>query len=569
MFVNRLRRFDEVRQPLKVLTVCLASSVTLLFVINPVWGFYDSFMALLASGSIGGLHIEESYHLGLRGLAKTLKLLHIAAPSAPWTAILMFSGWIYIQTVTMLVILSINRLQQPSWKILFIHWLIIQALIWGYSFTEFSITCMGLLLTYTATISIQFVIEKRLAITLKIFAYTLAVLMIIMGFGLRLESGYGGILFAGIFTCCYLRNFYAWLQVMWLPLAVSLGAFYNYNSAVKQSDFFKNVEPIIFYVTDSKNKPHYDATDEKDSIKIEMALSSCLIDSSTINYVFYSQLADYKRNLLKKTIYSPVEVFNQIKKVITPTIANNKMITVTAIMLMFFSLFATWRMRTKIHFVMQVLFNVAVICIIFILAYTMKMEQWHYIPIIQILMISNFFFASTGLVAFFSKSKLTISALLLLWLFLLSCHAIDVWQNRLSINEKIREQKKLESRYRDAALFYDVNTRELLDDYAFSSFMPKNNIYFYDLAQLPYLKEYAERLSTLCDCNPFSPVEFFRFLKNDKVIYISTEERVDMIKRYMKIIHQTEVTFTTIGETELLHVKHPQSVSKFNTYIID
>jgi hypothetical protein len=213
------------------------------------------------------------------------------------------------------------------------------------------------------------------------------------------------------------------------------------------------------------------------------------------------------------------------------------------------------------------LFNLALLSVICFLAYSMKMEGWHFIPLMQIVALGNMLFLRRELLSNILKSQVFIITLLFFSVIFLFHLIKENRSNHDSINEKITLQSQIENLYKDKYLFYDVGTRELLDNYVFRLFKKRDNIYFYDLAQLVYLNEFAQQLNRLCQCNSFMPVEFLNFLKNnDRVKYISTPHRVEIIERYMSVIHDFKVHFVQRQEVQLNNVKHAQAIKKLGVY---
>lgn len=528
-------------------------------------------MALLASGSLGGVFIEESYHLGMRGIIPILGLLHHAIPEIPWLGCLMFTSWIFIQS-SVIYFSAITFLPSKSQNIFGVTamWFTLQLLVFGFSFIEFSITGMGLLLTFTAGCTLFQVSQNKLTITEYLFWIMLSGIALYIGYGMRLESGIGGTILSGVYIVCAKREPLVWVKSLWLPILVSFIALFSYQDAVKKSFFFDKVEPLIFYVTDSKNKPEFAAKDEVDKAINEMARSSCLIDSSVVNYELFSRLAQEKRKYESGILFSPVRIACQVRNVISPTIANNKTITCLAAIILLCGLFISFSCIDKNLFKSLILFNSALIMIILFLSYSMKMEQWHYIPLLQILILGNLLLSGNMWYAYMEGSPITRMVSYGIFVSMILFYLSENIRNHQSINEKVALQKEIERENQNNFIFYDVGTRELLDNFVFRIYQPKNNVYFYDLAQLVYLKEYSNRLNELCSCNSFSPVEFFDFLRHsNNEIYISTEQRSRILKDFINSVHHMNINFGELKQYELSNTAHTQSVTKCIVYAVN
>ncbi|MCW5906387.1 MAG: hypothetical protein KIS94_00870 [Chitinophagales bacterium] len=550
-----------------VFFICLGLSAIALLIFDPVWGFYDSFMALLSSGSLNNVFLMESYHLGLRGIIPLLSFLHHKLPLLPWMGIIMLLSWVFVQTVLVFICAGCFP-NQKQWLVVAGLWCGLQLFVFGVSFIEFSITGMGMLLTFTAVIALYF--TKSYSGLLKWGLWFISAIAIFIGYGMRIESGVGGTLLAFVFIVCTEQKLVEWLKTLWLPAAISIYSITGYQLAVKQNGFFDKVEPLVFYVTDSKNKPDFAAKDTIDAVKIEMATSSCLIDTSVLSYSFFVRLGNEKKQFEKKLLQSPSAVLNQIVNVIGPTIKDNKVFTAIVILIVFISLLATYLHNKREIAFRLVLFNCITISIILFLAYSMKMEKWHFIPLMQILAIGNLLISGKYVWSTLKTNTIFKIALATLALFSLLFLVNENQANHISLNEKIAQQEQLYEAHKESYLFYDIGTRELLDNYVFRPFSQRNNVYFYDMAQMTYLKEYAVHLNNLCGCNSFSPVEFFSFLKQtDSVVYISTPQRTNLLKRYMQTIYQMPITFTVQHHEKLRVVKHTQGIEQFAVYQVE
>jgi hypothetical protein len=525
-------------------------------------------MALLASGSLNNVLLQESYHLGLRGLIPLLNFLHTHFPSFPWMGIILLSSWLFIQTVFVYLLVKSLPHKQITIPYIIFTWVLLQLFVFGFSYIEFSITGMGMLLPFTGIVTIYYSIKS--SNYKKLLALVVSSIAIFIGFGMRIESGIGGLLLGSIFLVSKEPKIKDWLKVLWLPVLIGVFHLVSYQLSVQQNIFFNKVEPLVFYVTDSKNKPDFKAKDSIEALKVEMVISSCLIDSSIINYAFYSRLKEEKKHFEENLLLSPFEILLKIENVVMPTLLNYKLLTTSVIIIFVFSVFIVFKNDGTRQLARILFFNFSLLLVICMLAYSMKMEGWHFIPLMQILALGNLLFSREKILSFIVKNNVSIVVVSLMLLTLLLHFIKENSTNHSSINEKVAQQNQIEKRYKGKYLFYDVSTRELLDNYVFRLFKKRDNIYFYDLAQMVYLKEYAQQLNNLCYCNSFLPAEFFSFLKNNsRVEYISTPQRVDLLERYMKVVRNYKVHFVMQQQVALKEVKHPQAIQKFGIYHLE
>jgi hypothetical protein len=121
----------------------------------------------------------------------------------------------------------------------------------------------------------------------------------------------------------------------------------------------------------------------------------------------------------------------------------------------------------------------------------------------------------------------------------------EVKSRTAEINEKIAIRKEIFKSGENRYIFFDVNTREILDDFVFTRMDPIKNVYLYDMAQLTFTKEYKPYLDDFCDCDAHDMPQFFNSIKDklSSIDYYSSPYRVNTLSAYLNLVHGMKVSF--------------------------
>ena len=550
-----MRRFQlhpDLYDFLRIAVVTAALSFVATILIDPIWGFYDSFMATLAGGQVAGVYFSESYHLGMNPMVKLMGILHRMIPYMPWTGLLMISLWVYIQSLSIFLVLRLLGAASSLRNIWFV-WLALLLFVFGFSFIEYSITGMGIIVSFISLISIWYAQRSGWSVTMRWLVTIILSIGFICGYSLRIESGLGGTLLGVLFILLRERSPLVLLRAAVIPAILVLLFFIRFQQTIEKHYFFKTVEPLVFYVTDSHNPPPLHASDSIEEIKNRLIRASFLIDTFQFNYAIYHKLADEKWEYEKGHTFRSLDTVYQIARVAGPTIRTNLILTFVFLLIVLISMWSTFASGRAVFYPLLI-FNFLFVLIVCFLAYSMKMEKWHYVPLVQCALWANIIY-TLGQVNFqkYSRSLVLWSSALLLGLIAVTGYVISISDNRRNINEKKQIADVIFADQKEHMIFLDVNTREILDDYVFRHQMARHDLYFYDLAQFDFLPEYERRLDSLCGCNAHSAKEFFGFFRKNtaRIDYYATMQRVSMMSEFMRKVYGVQVTFTPVTSRAL------------------
>lgn len=541
------------------LVVCASLSIISCWLIDPVYGFYDSFGAALMSGSITEAPITQTFHLGLYPISKLIGFLHSLAPALPWSGIMILLCWITVQTI--FITLFSSYLYQGKFKLLqsTLLWLLSTSFAMGFSLVEFSGTGIGILLSFIAVVGLWYTTAKMTGGVWQYLAVSFFTFVFFAGMAWRIESGVGGALIAGCFVVSVTTSFKRLFYVFVLPALVSTLMVFNLYFLLQKHAFFRKVEPLVYYVTDSRNPPPLIATDSIDDLRLRMARASFLIDTAVFNYELFDRMANEKADYEKQLIATPSKIVVQMLSIALPTITENFKLTLLYLLLFTCCVYVAATSKIPKSVTRLVLFNGGVWLIIAVAAYTMKMEKWHYVPILQCTTLGNFLLGviMPRSAELFSRNRfkiIVVGACALGFLFL----AQETTINKKIVNEKIAMRKEVFTNAGDKLMFLDVNSREVLDNYVFRLYTPMKNVVLYDMAQIPFLPQYENQLNELCACNSHDARQFFSFLKKntDRIHYLSTPYRVQYLQDFSKHILKMPVLFIPVHTFEMRNLRY-------------
>jgi hypothetical protein len=240
------------------------------------------------------------------------------------------------------------------------------------------------------------------------------------------------------------------------------------------------------------------------------------------------------------------EDFNNARLLMSNAIIESIRYTIYYLLMLFFTLQLLFYSGRYKGVVQVIVIAVIMFFIFFALAYTMKIERWHYIPLIQTSLLFYLIIIATNLelaTVFNSKKK---QLVFLITLFItISLIFFEVKSRTAEINEKIAIRKEIFKSGENRYIFFDVNTREILDDFVFTRMDPIKNVYLYDMAQLTFTKEYKPYLDDFCDCDAHDMPQFFNSIKDklSSIDYYSSPYRVNTLSAYLNLVHGMKVSF--------------------------
>lgn len=548
----------------------IISCVTCLFtilIIKPYWGFYDSFAAFLLSGRSTGVSLVHTYHLGYFPITHLIAFLHEFFFYVPWMAILMLLSWIITVSNIFTLFLEHNQLfsfRHNVWKliVLFIVFFLM-------SFIEFSATNTSMALISSSLIFLVFKNQNDWDWRRKIVFQIWVLTAIFISVSFRMETASIAAVLTLLFILIIDYRKILSIKVLFAFLFIIVMVFFIGRSS-ENHPFFKNIDWMIFYVVDAKNEFDVNINNPIDEVKLKTVKMSFFSDTSILNYDYYKDLFDLKVEHQTKFFNNFYKDFENATYLMSKAIVENIRYSTYYLVILIFTLHILYLLQKNKSFIQVTMVTIIIFLVFFSLAFTMKMERWHYVPLIQTslmfyltiiilnLDLSLVFNNNIGRATFF------LTALLVISLFY-----FEVKSRTSEIYEKIEVREEIFRHGKDRYIFFDVNTREVLDDFVFIKMLPIKNVYLYDMAQLTFTKEYKPYLDAFCDCDAHIMPEFFNGIQNklDSIDYYSSPYRVSTLSSYLELVHGMKVNF--IPKEKYYLKKNKFGINEFINYSVE
>jgi hypothetical protein len=375
------------------------------------------------------------------------------------------------------------------------------------------------------------------------FVYLIAILTYCFGMCIRQESGMGASLIVGLFLLLYSSNTSRTITLL-IPF-IFAGALISYFAIQSLSSvpFLHQTEKALYYIADgSHNNDFYEGLSTKDSMKAKAIEYFYINDETEITPQFINYL--YKKKIKNQR---PLHLLNNVEttwRVASSTILEN-------IQYLFFNVFLFAWMLFRINWRILV-FQISFWTIVGLLAFTIKLENRHYIYMSQLYTFGNVFF----LIQIYKRRPLIIhknilwfNYIVIIGLFSFSFidKVITIPINEERICKFNKVEKEINVLAKDKVLLLDVCSNGIFHGTPLSlrKFGALKEVLYYDMAEMPLLPEYKSHLNSFCSCNSRNPDLFYdklALMKGDLLI-ISSDYRLSFIKSYLKIVHHRNIIF--------------------------
>lgn len=484
---------------------------------------YGSTVAHLFSGLLLSEPFTDTYFICCIGQNLILEFLYVLVNGVNWYAISLILN--YLATLVLLQLLFIlllgekNRIISVSISVFLSFSLILANFVF---LDQTYIT--GLLIV--AVISYIFLVSQ---ITLRSIVI-LNILAIIAGLE-RLDTTFLIALFSVVlFGIYYKERCINSLKILSPYLIVSLSLFgIFYIDKAINNDYYKEIEPAVYFVSMGNLTADENHLSYPDFIKFNALKNDIYNDPENISVSFILSLVNFKEGLLN-SIFS----FNTFYQSISKIVENNFAFFVIVFALLFFSLLFG-----------QVSKKILSLCVlilgIYLLTVSIKMESRVLNPLLICLVVLN-------LNSIFKSEKFK---QIYFYVIVGFCLMFQLGFTFIKANEQ-KEKNGFKDKFltnisrNNDQVVVDGTSGSILSLNAFYNFSRLNLSFFtVDMGQLTLLPQYQNFLSNKCNCNSKSSKQLFENLIVNKpdLIYLSTPERVELIKEYNLAINKIDLIF--------------------------
>ncbi|MCS6933620.1 MAG: hypothetical protein NZM35_00535 [Chitinophagales bacterium] len=504
------------------------------------------------SGQLSDGLVLKTYHLGLFPASWMIGMLHYLVPTWPWTGIIILLQWTVIlaSIACMLPIDETIDKYNTTLRILLyvISWLILALGCLIIPFQEFSVTGVGVVSSAVGAWGIYLHITRTSGVK-NICTILFFTLLCFGGYMWRWEAGLGGTILFAIYVFWFddLKNV---LKGLLIPGIIAVILFIGILVQLRDHYFFKVIEPMIFYVTDARTPPPIDSTSYRKMLAQSIIRASFISDTTIVNYNHVYELYVRKKMQEINQLKEPFKTIRQSLINMSGTVKKCSGISFAYLYVFAAGMMILAMSGRKSEVIRVVLFNLTVWLVIILTAYVMKMEPWHYTPILQTTLLFNL------VNVIFPISNSGNIAIILVPAFLSVINFGNFYHMWKKEQQEILTKKVARSKFIRPSVpyvFIDVDTKDILDDRVFTPMKLPANIYFYDLGQLTHLTPFKNKLSKACNCNFYHADEFFRFVdsKSDSILYVSTAQRVQLINLLTTEFYQMRLLFTAVDSANV------------------
>lgn len=507
------------------------------------WDHNDGFMAHATVGIATRDTITHTYIYGMFGISDLLRWLQQKMPDIAvygWTVIFLY--WIgYGVAFVMLY----QRIKDPKGKQLCFFTILFFAIITPSLFKPNSLTGLSIILC-GATLPLLYALIKNIGFQFKTIALLLVPLCIyLIGFLCRQETALAASIIVGVFIVINTSQKLKAIIIIFLLLLPGLAITHLSFNSLDDSPFLKQTEGALYYVADGGlNECMLDSASPKDSMKMDAVSNFFINDEEEITVDFIQSMA--KKKISCEGTFKISERIERIWSASGRTITQHPQYIFFNFLFLIFVLTHFDSKRKEYIF-----FQVCFWSMIFAVAYTITMEDRHYIHLSQIYTFCNlsFIFRETRN-TFNCRNRSTLLYMValggvVLFSFLTEYrYAADFRQNSKNMElveteiNQIANNKILLLDKNSKAIFFGAPTQ-------LHKFDSVGTIAYFNMAEMPLFPQYGEFLNNLCNCNSRKVVDFYQAISKmgDKVIIVSADNEMEFLQSYLKIVHNKNLYY--------------------------
>lgn len=371
-------------------------------------------------------------------------------------------------------------------------------------------------------------------------AYFIHTVLFAIAFLTRPESGLGGAIFVLIAVLISNSLSLEVLKRTAIPLMLIIGFGLVFNVHHAFTDRFDiKIEPDVEYaISTQRIKPANEISSYEDSLKFALTEQAMFIDTQFVSSGY-----------LKSLLHDQFELDESKITISIARISSNYLhyrslvafILGVALMMIF-----AGRYRQVLIFMA---FHAVVFGILSYLDYNVKVENRHFLPIMQIAVVVSSF------ISFRHKLFLSQKHIYVSWVFaliVLIAGVIDLKNAKENVNLVAEDvacltetMRDFEQKVQDRIVAVNVASFHLFDRvYSFSNDVYRQNTYImYDLSNYAVAPQNMRYLDELCGCDSENPVAFYAWAKQEEVVFLNTFRRENLSLAYLNFKSDLEWKF--------------------------
>jgi hypothetical protein len=369
-------------------------------------------------------------------------------------------------------------------------------------------------------------------------------LLFIFGMLLRPESSLGMLCMVGLGFFTYTFDLVGLFKRIWIPILATAVFLLIFTIDLTHTDLYiRRVEPEIEYKMMAKMLVDLSQMKTaKDSVKYEAATVGMWFDMKEIT-------PEFMRNMILAGSELSIRHTKEVLVHIVSFYAYYPFIpaVIIALLILVFSFLPD----RGIRIIKIILFQLCVACIIYGLDCNGFLVSYRHFMSLQFiaLIISCFYFFDAPVFRFGRNKSITV----LLVFCILTAGIMQTMSNYVreniatdhKVTEMVQTMNKFEQKYTNRIVAISIDSRFLFDQHfsLTNKTYQKNTYIMFDWFTFPLTPRYIDYMSRKCQCDYNDPVALFKWFSDNKVIYIASPYRYNLLKRYMKIVHGCDVNF--------------------------
>lgn len=542
------------------LVICLLLSIG--FYLFP--GYYledhSALLINLQSGYLtGGIPYADFYVYCQTFIGPVYAFLHSLVQPVPWISLthyfcLFVSSVIFCAGVLFVIKKALPAIGNGWLAVLGAVFFI---LVMADNYVFFSMVRVSFIATAAAFIGLMWLVRQQLVGLKFLFLYGFFFVLFLIGFLTRFESGLGACLVIGVCSLL-LGESIRRLLIIYLPAAlfcIFTLVYLHYQTS--ENPFLNAIEPDVYLLSDAKYNPDfYSGKSPVDSMRYLAVLKYIINDEGTITPELIKTMIKEKMQIetaqpsfISHSVAVAVEIVMPVLTLYPQLFCFNLVLLLLAIAV-YYTGFGSGR-----FLITYISYQFFFWAIIFALAYLVKMETRIYMPLIGIYAFGNvilLFKADINTYAKIHSRHLALAAFVFISLggwFTVSLCVRGYQQAKITRlhNQVIDEIGRIGT---GKMVLLDVDSRIFVHSTPFTlvQYPTVKNIFLYDAGQLAVLNGYKQFLDNACNCNSGRMADFYEFLfaHKEQVLFVSRQDRIDLLKSYLKIVHGANYEFIKV-----------------------
>lgn len=512
--------------------------------------YQSLFHAFLSQAMSPGVTFNSWYYQGYIGISRCISLLYLSFPSVEWLSWISY-GLLLVSSTVITYAFAIGIKHKIQNALLIISLVLVSFILLTDNILHLQNARVSYLLAGAGSYLLILRNNSITAIKAKPITFLAGSALFIIAALLRLEPAMGVVYLMFAFALLWHKSIRNALTGILVPALFTLSLFAWTMVDLKTStEFHKQIEPDVEMQLTVRNNivPIGTMKTQVDSVKYEAAKNMLWGDPRVITVLFL-------RSLIYTPPYSAI-TSHQIKRAFGICFEYfvdywhfSVLLLLLSIAILYSFLFQD--AITKAGAFRLLFFLLVFLTGVFLQTYYVKMRPWAFSPFFSL------FFIGWALLFFKERNYTTRPSFFTLIFYLFAVLFLGVFMMHSSEREKeiyaynqalrntIRSVVKSETLLINPSSYQAfLSGQQPFEKFDFSAY---HKLFFYESQIASILPGYRDYLMKECHCDVYDITQFYQYLMrpeyDQRVYALSTEKRMNLITRYVRIVHGIELPF--------------------------